>query len=313
MAKLDKTKVKNMVKWGGKIISILSIVFVIIALFKLDFDFSSVKNWPLFILIAIVCSFAKAVTVFMSGTAWKRWLSFFAGKKVDSREGLRVYSKANIGKYLPGNVMHYVERNLFAGGLGISQKKLALSSLMEVGTLALSAVIISLCVSADSLFKALKKIFGQYYIVAFVLFFVMAIFCLSMVFIIIKKKFYYDGFSLFGFVKTFLGNLLLNASVLTILATIMVILFYYMGGRPTFGEAMVIIAGYTVAWVLGFIIPGASGGIGVREMVILLLLTGIMGDLVGVLSVTHRLITIIGDFEAYAFGMIFLKKREKGV
>ena len=63
---------------------------------------------------------------------------------------------------------------------------------------------------------------------------------------------------------------------------------------------LLIISGYIIAWVLGFIVPGAPGGIGVRELVITLLLGSVVGEsMVVTLSVTHRLITIIGDFMAY--------------
>ena len=80
----------------------------------------------------------------------------------------------------------------------------------------------------------------------------------------------------------------------------MVVLYCYMGGAFQPRTAALIISGYVIAWVLGFVVPGAPGGIGVRELVITLLLSGVMGEgLVVTLSITHRLITIIGDFLAY--------------
>lgn len=55
-----------------------------------------------------------------------------------------------------------------------------------------------------------------------------------------------------------------------------------------------------IAWVLGFIIPGAPGGIGVRETALTLLLTPVTGrDMIVVLSVLHRLVTVAGDFTSY--------------
>ncbi|MBR3645714.1 MAG: hypothetical protein IKN54_04785 [Lachnospiraceae bacterium] len=311
-----KLNVKKIVKLVGKFISIISIAFVVYAIYKLGFDFSQVKNWPLFILVVCLCSIAKGITVFMSGTAWYRWLCFFSGKKADRREALRVYSKANIGKYLPGNVMHYVERNLFAGKLGISQKKLAISSLMEVVTLATSATVLAIVLSAKSLVTAIKAIIDliglTYVVVAFAVGIVMFI---AIVFIFRRKIFsILADYSLATFVKTLVGNVALYALVQFILGSLMVILYLYMGFSFDLQKAGIIVSGYVIAWVMGFIVPGAPGGMGVREMVITLLLGSVIGkSMIVTLSVIHRLITIIGDFEAYWFGMFFLADKSKKI
>lgn len=55
----------------------------------------------------------------------------------------------------------------------------------------------------------------------------------------------------------------------------------------------------------------ASGGIGVREFLITILLGSVVGtELVLMLSVIHRLITIIGDFLAYLVMLILRRKRK---
>lgn len=73
--------------------------------------------------------------------------------------------------------------------------------------------------------------------------------------------------------------------------------------------ALQLVAGYIIAWVLGFVVPGAPGGIGVREFVLTLLLGNVVGkELILTLSILHRLITIIGDFMAYVVRVFFSKK-----
>lgn len=312
MKRINKKYIKKAVKIFGNVISILSIAFIIRAVMVLGFDFSTVTNWPMFIGIVVLCSLAKGVTVFMSGTAWYRWLCFFSKKKASRKEALRVYSKANIGKYLPGNVMHYVERNLFAGKLGISQKKLAISSLMEVFTLASSATLLALVLSASSFVSAVQKIIEKIGIYTVAIIFAAIVVGGATAVVLLYKRIIniLREYSLVDFVKTLCGNIALYALVQLVLGLLMVVLFWYMGGETDLKTFGVVISGYIIAWVLGFIVPGAPGGMGVREMVITLLLGGVMGQsMVVTLSIAHRLITIIGDFEAYWFGIVCLSDK----
>ena len=48
-------------------------------------------------------------TVLIQIIIWKIWLFYFTKNKICTFDAQRVHAKANIGKYLPGNVMHYVE------------------------------------------------------------------------------------------------------------------------------------------------------------------------------------------------------------
>lgn len=66
----------------GKMISILSIIFIIYAIWKLGFDFQSIHNWYLFLAVSLVCVIVKCVTVYLSGMAWACWLHFLPGKKL---------------------------------------------------------------------------------------------------------------------------------------------------------------------------------------------------------------------------------------
>ena len=51
-----------------------------------------------------------------------------------------------------------------------------------------------------------------------------------------------------------------------------------------------------LAWLTGFLVPGASGGLGVREATMLLLLTPQIGEPTALaLALSTRLITTLGD------------------
>ncbi|MEY8516578.1 hypothetical protein AALC25_06505 [Lachnospiraceae bacterium 29-84] len=314
MQKPSMEQLKKVGKLAGKMISFLSILFVVYAIWKLGFDFQSIHNWTLFLAVAFASVVLKCGTVYVSGSAWAGWLAFFAGRKIDKREALCVYAKANIGKYLPGNVMHYVERNLFATNLDISQKKLAVSTILEVLGLVGVAFMLSVVVSAGQLAESFQLIFGDSYrkILCVVAAIALAIILAGCLFLRKRIAAVLMEYTWADFVKTLLFSLLQYTAVLVGLGVIMVALYAYMGGHVTWENASLIVSGYVVAWVLGFVIPGASGGIGVRELVITLLLGKIVGvEMVLTLSVIHRLITVIGDFLAYLVMLVLRRKNDE--
>lgn len=60
---------------------------------------------------------------------------------------------------------------------------------------------------------------------------------------------------------------------------------------------------FAAAWLAGFLVPGAPGGLGVREMAMVLLLSPALGESVAAgLGLTLRLITTLGDLFMFAIG-----------
>lgn len=291
--------IKKYAKLMGNAVCALSILFILTALVRTDFDFSQVTDWRLFVPVLMAGIVLKTVTVFMSASAWCLWLEFFAGKRCGRREALSVYAKANIGKYLPGNVMHYVERNLFAGKLELSQKQIAAASISEIISLVLAAFFMGVFLAFSQMREALAEVLQK---LPYVRKSAAAILAAGIFLTVAAarrrcKKWKHD---VRGFLKTFLASFAIYAAVLVILGIILVGFCWYLSGRPSAGQALQITAAYIIAWVLGFVIPGAPGGIGVRETALTLLLAPITGrDNIVVLGVLHRLVTVAGDFAAY--------------
>jgi len=65
---------------------------------------------------------------------------------------------------------------------------------------------------------------------------------------------------------------------------------------------------FAVAWVVGFITPGAPAGVGVREAVLVAALTPLYGNEVAIgISALLRLVTILGDGFAFLIGLFLVK------
>ncbi|MBR0148161.1 MAG: hypothetical protein IJM23_03070 [Lachnospiraceae bacterium] len=301
-----KKNIKKILTIVGRIFTVLSIVFVGRAIYKLGFDFSVIHNWPLFLLVSVVCAFVFGAGMFVQGYAWKLWLSFFSARDIDTKGALCVYTKANIGKYLPGNVMHFVERNLFAERAGASQSAVAFSSVAEIITQVLAAFIIALVGAGGTIFEVLDALFpGGYIPVVAGVIAAGVIFCVIAYFVAMKLfgekiRAILSKYSVSGLILTLLKSMVLYMVVMLIGGVIMVVLYVYMGGTPDLKTSCLIVSCYVIAWVIGFVVIGAPGGIGVREFVLTMTLGSAIGnELVVTLMVVHRLINIVGDFLAY--------------
>lgn len=66
---------------------------------------------------------------------------------------------------------------------------------------------------------------------------------------------------------------------------------------------------YAAAWLLGFILPGAPAGLGIREFVLLLGLSPLFGEQTGVAAAALlRVVTTLGDGVAFALGTALTRR-----
>ena len=62
---------------------------------------------------------------------------------------------------------------------------------------------------------------------------------------------------------------------------------------------------YLFSWIIGFITPGAPGGIGIREAVMVLMCGSFMStETIMLYAVTMRIISTLGDVVAFLVGLI---------
>jgi hypothetical protein len=66
-----------------------------------------------------------------------------------------------------------------------------------------------------------------------------------------------------------------------------------------------IIGSIAAAWLGGWLTPGAPSGIGVRESIIILILSPqIGGDVAAFMAIAYRIVTVVGDLLFALFGLI---------
>jgi glycosyltransferase 2 family protein len=73
----------------------------------------------------------------------------------------------------------------------------------------------------------------------------------------------------------------------------------------TAGSVIELTCLFAIAWLAGYLVPGAPGGLGVREAMMVMLLSPVLGPGTAVgLSLTLRLTTTVGDAVAFGLGIL---------
>ncbi len=94
-----------------------------------------------------------------------------------------------------------------------------------------------------------------------------------------------------------------------IIGSLLAILIYTITDLPVFSNLGMILTVFSVAWIAGFVTPGAPAGIGIREALIVLSMTHFIGDAQSlIVALIFRLISIMGDIIFFLSTSIFFQR-----
>jgi hypothetical protein len=228
-----------------------------------------------------------ALSLFLLAFAWVLLIPR-DGAVPTARVLIRVYGVTSIAKYLPGNVFHFAGRQIVGGRLGLSQAAMArataveslLSVAMALGVAVLIAVVGS---RADALLASRR---------GFVVLLIIALVAVSL--LLASRRLSVGG-----------GVPALDPQVVLFASSCAAAFFAISAGiavgadallQPMAGPSAAIGAAYLLAWTIGYVVPGAPGGVGVREATLLVLLAStIAAPNILALALATRFITTLGD------------------
>jgi uncharacterized membrane protein YbhN (UPF0104 family) len=290
---------------------------------KMDIDWGMILSQPVNIWILVGLALLFAVQLMLGSYVWHRLLALASGEKNQFWPVYVIYSRANLAKYMPGNVMHYAGRNLLGERLGLKQAHILTASAMELILTVLSAVLYSLVFSFSYLRQAVQVILNnRAYSIVFGILIVLGCAAVAMlVFFAIKSE------KVRHYLQTFLSWLAMLESLLAIFCycatflangIINLILIRFVLGVEISPEAVFPILGLTtISWLAGYVIPGAPGGIGIRESISILLMSPLVGsESIAVVAILQRVVNVLGDILMYFIGVLLNlgmgKKEEAG-
>ncbi|MDD5460078.1 MAG: hypothetical protein PHG00_00335 [Methylococcales bacterium] len=262
--------------WIGSVLAVAGVLFVGLRLhsYGLDLDFSSIKllDWGLISLLAVIYGAAN----FFLALAWWHLLRHF-NAFVTRSSSIKIYGTSQLAKYVPGNIFHLAGRQALGMSSGIPSGALAKSMLWELG----------LIVVAGALFGwlVLPRLLPQFPLAAGV--FLMLFSCAFMASLLCSLAGSQTSVALLWQILFLIISAGVFISVLELIAT-----YDEFDSR----YALIIGGAYIVAWLIGLVTPGAPAGVGIREMILLLILKGVVVEESLLMAVLlGRLVTVAGD------------------
>lgn len=274
---------------GG--VGLLGVIFVGIRLSTYSEEIELARfdatAWALISLLAISYGIANVLLA----QAWWHLLAFL-GLKVKKGWAVKVYGLSQLAKYVPGNFLHLAGRQALGMAAGLPVRALVKSALWELGLIAAAGALFG--------FLALPLVWSD--LPAFVsalLFGFMSVVCII---------------ALGRLLSPSVGNALTWQIVFLAFSGAVFIgaLALISPSVVTFSTFFTLCGAYVVAWLAGLVTPGAPAGVGVRELVLIFLVGGQMGQVDLLLAIVlSRLVTVGGDF-FYFLTATFLKSIESG-
>jgi hypothetical protein len=260
--------------------------------------------------VALVASIIAGVLFFfllflLLAYAWKVLLTS-GGEVISFAIAFDIMGRSQIAKYIPGNIFHYAGRVGLAHERGISTGGATIATGIEtLLLLTVCSILISVAGWSNGSHLDVNSQLGKMVVstpseILFGVIVVTGVVLLSKAnvreWLLVRKQF----LSARGLIISSL--LYLGYFVPIGLMLKFIVWSVWQVESPSWVE---LTWGFALAWVLGFVIPGVSGGIGVREAVFVGLFESQMGAGLAVgLAVLLRFITILSDLLTFAIASI---------
>jgi glycosyltransferase 2 family protein len=279
---------KRGLHWAGSTLAIVGISFIALRLrdfiAEIDFTRFGIIEWSTMAGLALVYGLSNL----MLALAWWNLLGQF-GVSSSRRCAVKVYGISQIAKYVPGNVFHLAGRQAMGMAAGMAGWALARSAVWELG----------LIVTAGGLFGSLVLPLVLPGLPADVgpLGFV------AMLGAVTTLLWYFIGSSVVRAFVWYVAFLLVSGLLFVGLVEFLV------EGSATEAGGLTLIGAYVLAWLVGLVTPGAPAGVGVRELVLLFLLKGLVSEADLLLAVMlGRMVTVAGDLAFFGFARMLNAK-----
>lgn len=308
--------------WTGIFISVaLASYFVYFSIDALRQYGASIVLTSDLIVAMVVASFLYAMCIPVSGWAWHILLR---GMGVTWKPSTlsAIMGITQLAKYVPGNIGQHVGRTALSLAKGMSVGAYTGSVLIETALAILAGLFIGVLFSLFSPFSISSIVF-EYRAILVVVAIILAVCVLALPWIFIKVKNLVRCRSFFA--KWIKSELIMPGFNHIGLAFIGYCINFVLIGFGLWLISLVVndnvqidffylTAVFALSWLLGFITPGAPAGIGVREGIMVLFLSGVAAaDIVLLMVAAMRIATIAGDGLVFVVSAIYIRLNPFGI
>lgn len=247
----------------------------------------------------VVYSFASLLLAL----AWHAELAWSGGDPRSLAVSIGIYGRAQLAKYAPGNVFSLVGRQLLGRQAGLSHMALAWASLLEVFGMLYAAGLLA-CAGASGWASAVLRIPQPVFFAGVAaLALLPLLFLRSLQSLRFTRRFALPARSMGDYLRL---NLLFLIYVPFFVASGLAFVMLLRSVAPglDFGW-FELVSMVSAIWLIGYVTPGASAGIGIRDALLLLAIGGMLDGAAAILSVVaYRVLTILGDVGFFALAVL---------
>jgi len=286
------SKWKKALYFFGGGLGLLGIVFVARRLHaysgELDFGQFTPRVWFLIFLLSLIYG---AANLFLS-IAWRKLLIYFE-VHIPLLQAIRLFGLSQLAKYVPGNIFHLAGRQALGMAAGLPAKVLAKSAIWELGGFVVAGALFAPTVAS--------LVFNQIPVGLSLGLFAAA---LLGAWSVVRKR--------FG--VTVSDALICQISFLMISGVLFVAILGLVSLQTCTVSLLPALCGaYVISWLAGFVTPGAPAGVGVRELVLLFLLKGLVSEADLLLAVVlGRIVTVQGDLLFFLAALLSRDSKKAG-
>ena len=210
---------------------------------------------------------------------------------VSLRWSVLTYGVSQLAKYVPGNIAHLAGRQVLAVAAGLPGWQLAKVMAFELGVQAIAASVFAVLI--------IPVVWPALPVWAALLAWVVALVTM--------------GWGAGRFSRALTHALIWNwLFLLSSAAVFVIVLLFFLPGSLSFTLVLAAGGSFIVAWLIGFVTPGAPAGVGVREVVLLALLGSYLPEQNLLLAVVLvRLVTLGGDVIYFSIAGIAVMQQRK--
>lgn len=299
-------KYKKYLEIVGRFITIICLLLIFYQLVTQDIDYSILLQ-PRVLIIILISALIVAFDVYVNTECWKLILEALFDTKIKYLDTMNIYVKSNLGKYLPGNIMHFAGRNLIGKKYNLSHKKMVTATMFEIVLKVLCVAIIIVTFAYESFQVAIVQ-YGIDDKTIFVLIGFILISVAIFIFLYNKRQKNNNSYRV-NYFKLVLVFVLYSFIFLSTAFCFILLSGEIVSWNIIIENFPKILGSYLIAWLIGYLVPGSSGGIGIRESVMMILLSELYGtDKILLVSVLLRIVTTLGDLFAYGIMKYGVKK-----
>lgn len=294
---------KRFIRAFGGLLALASLAFLVGKFIDRTADLPAIV-WGCETIVALALSVSINVVIVALGAVIWMLLLQGGGIQLPLKQAYIVIGQSQIGKYLPGNVFQYFGRVVIGKTYGVPAEATILSMGAETLVVILSsAALVTLGSWLSGLHPAwiTQNLWTSRTTSLFFLLITMGVFFAGVVGLSRRiQQWIYMRLS-YLHIGRLIGSSLLCLLVFALFGFMISLLLKMVWGMNAALPWCRATWGFALAWLLGFVVPGAPGGIGVREVALVSLYSREIGEAAALsLALLLRVVTVVGDFLAFA-------------